>query len=510
QGAILLWEAASGKSLGQWKGQQSCCRAIAFSPDAKWAASVDDKSIVHLWDRASGRERRRFQAAKSSCAVAALAFSADGAIVAANCGDALVFCNTKTGRTWRTAARCNPTLAFSPDGKLVAAVQNHVICLLDVSSGKEVRKLGRRRDDLDGVCLAFSPDGKLLATGEKSIQLWRVADGAEVRPLRGVAPAIDSAVFTPDGRFLTTAAADGFIRLWNASLGAEVRCFKARVPDNASLAFSRDGKLLFLPKGKQLSLPGRGIILAVSAEDRIAARRGENYIPHIHFEELASGHEIACTDLDAEMAFIMGSFPRPVHAAVFSPDGRTLATATEYEPIRLWETATGKERYRLARQRGQIEQLAFAPDGNKLVSVSTEKNAVVWRVFGPRPDQRPAALSAEQLRSLWTDLASADGRVAFRAGRALSAADPAVVVAFLRRQEKDIPRLDRPRVARWIAELDSEEFAVREKTVAELEKLGVLAEKLMRKALQDRPTLEMRKRVEMLLDKLKDKPTVPA
>ena len=59
-----------------------------------------------------------------------------------------------------------------------------------------------------------------------------------------------------------------------------------------------------------------------------------------------------------------------------------------------------------------------------------------------------------------------------------------------------------------IADLDSAQFAVREEASRELEKLGEPVEPALRQALRSRPTLETRRRLERLLEKL-DAPVPP-
>ena len=49
---------------------------------------------------------------------------------------------------------------------------------------------------------------------------------------------------------------------------------------------------------------------------------------------------------------------------------------------------------------------------------------------------------------------------------------------------------DADQVRRWIRDLDSDRFAVRDRAVAELAKLGDAAEPALRQALRDRPSLE--------------------
>lgn len=60
-----------------------------------------------------------------------------------------------------------------------------------------------------------------------------------------------------------------------------------------------------------------------------------------------------------------GSHFRPVGALAFSPDGSTLATASE--SIKLWEVATGRQLAESAFLNGQITHLAFTPSGGTLL-----------------------------------------------------------------------------------------------------------------------------------------------
>src|SRR5262249_21455521 len=54
----------------------------------------------------------------------------------------------------------------------------------------------------------------------------------------------------------------------------------------------------------------------------------------------------------------------------------------------------------------------------------------------------------------------------------------------------------------WIAELDSDQFAVRQNARAELEKLGEQAEAALRTKLAEKPSLEVRQQIEQLLTKI--------
>ena len=66
-------------------------------------------------------------------------------------------------------------------------------------------------------------DGKTLASGsgDKTIKLWDVATGTEIRTLTGHTGGVNSVAFSPDGKILASGSADGTILLWDveAALG---------------------------------------------------------------------------------------------------------------------------------------------------------------------------------------------------------------------------------------------------------------------------------------------------
>jgi WD40 repeat protein len=57
-----------------------------------------------------------------------------------------------------------------------------------------------------------------------------------------------------------------------------------------------------------------------------------------------------------------------VPAVVFSPDGRTLAATVASEQVRFWDAATGKEVTRLTLAEGPVNCIAYSPDGKLLAS----------------------------------------------------------------------------------------------------------------------------------------------
>ncbi|MBL8794104.1 MAG: sigma-70 family RNA polymerase sigma factor [Planctomycetia bacterium] len=117
---------------------------------------------------------------------------------------------------------------------------------------------------------------------------------------------------------------------------------------------------------------------------------------------------------------------------------------------------------------------------------------------------RQQPLSADQLHRLWVDLGQADGTRARLAIQTLSAA-PRESLPFLKQRLRPPGPQERQlteRVCRLIADLDSEKFATRQQASDELVKLGFDALPLLRGRLMDQPSLEVRTRIEQVLERM--------
>ena len=71
--------------------------------------------------------------------------------------------------------------------------------------------------------VAFSPDGQYALSGsdDKTIKLWDVETGGEVRTLSGHIYQVWSVAFGPDGRYALSGSYDRTMRLWNIETGQE-------------------------------------------------------------------------------------------------------------------------------------------------------------------------------------------------------------------------------------------------------------------------------------------------
>lgn len=218
---VLMWDAASGKGLGNVKGHADRLYALQFSADGKLLASGSGDTTTRLWELPRGTLRGVLfgHTGKVNC----VAFSADGKRLATGSDDRSVkvweTAGGAEGATYRGHSAQVLGVAFSPDGKwVVSGGHERVVRVWEAANGQEVRllKLG---DQADGAnCVAMSPDGRLLAAGDGDgvIHLWSLQTGEVLPALIGQRGNVKALDFSPDSRVLASCAGPR-VYFWDVS-----------------------------------------------------------------------------------------------------------------------------------------------------------------------------------------------------------------------------------------------------------------------------------------------------
>jgi hypothetical protein len=311
------------------------------------------------------------------------------------------------------------------------------------------------------AALACSPDGARLLVGHTGgiVGASDVPSGKLLFVFKLAAGTVVAVASSPDGKLLAAGDDNGALHLLDLASGRAVQRFQVKGGVTS---------LGFFPDGNRLAAAGdKGVRLF----------------------DLGTGKETSGFGGD-----------NPVRAVALSPDGKRLACAESDGTLRLWDTATATEERRFGGPGSAVNALAFAPDGKHLATAGPD-GAVVWDLTqDAKPLPKDLKLAAKELDGLWADLGGADGRKVYAAVRLLRA-DPERSIPFLRERLKRPPdKLDENKVKKLIADLDADEFRVREAASKELAKLGKSAESPLRAALAGSPSAEVKGRLERLLE----------
>jgi RNA polymerase sigma factor (sigma-70 family) len=442
-GAIYRWDTANGKSLTPEAGDSGVAQVLV-SADGSRVVTLGRGGDAHIWDGSTGEHLRRFRAGYNR----GLAISPDGRYLAWPVDDYdVTFATPQSPGTLFYGSR---------------------VRFYDIAADKTEDRIPTFKGSPQD--LAFTGDGKKLVTVEGSggtVRVWNVETGKEERSFKVVTDALNkksfhvwSARLSPDGR---TAAveyvqASGPVeglrgpphesRLWDVAAGKELPRLDGGDP--VERAFSPDGRLVVARVGNRVCETATG--------ERVAALPDDLYI----------------------------------RAAAFSRDGRFLAITAPGDAIQIWETATWTKRNEFKGHRDQTTDLTFAPDG-RLLSGSLDTTALAW-------DTRPPRVGGSvTLESAWKDLADRESGRSFKSeGRFLEA--PAEAARFFAEKIKPAEALDPKRVRRLLADLDGNEFAVREAASEALAGLDEQATPQLEAALKSTESAEVRTRLARILE----------
>jgi hypothetical protein len=413
--------------------------------------------------------------------VASTHFSPDGKLLASGGGDKMIrvwdVAAARQVHEWEGPSSFTCAVRFSPDGKILAAAgyesgPNHAIYLFDMTTGKPLPKLAGHASG--GVRrLVFTPDGKQLLSGgfDGTVRVWDMTTHKELRHIKVEAGTVYSLALAPDAQMIATAGREG-LRLWDLASGKEQVRDEMNRHGCVAVAFSPDSKI-------------------------VASGDSET----VKLWEVATGKEVQT----------LHGFKGEVSYLIFSADGRTLFTSSYDHFVRLWEVRTGRMIHEIEAHTGWVWGLALSPDEKKLASCSVDTRLLCWDLAGlGRPAGKGTPLSARQIEAHLSELASRDAGAAYRAVCAL-AGDPNRSLPMLQKRllAGRSSGLTDANIAAMIKNLDSDEWTTREKASADLYKAGARALSALTRALANPPSLEVRRRIERLLNRL-DPGDVPA
>jgi WD40 repeat protein len=241
--------------------------------------------------------------------------------------------------------------------------------------------------------LTFSPDGTRLATisDDGSVKIWDAASGQELVtiPIKITVPNLYHILsFSPDGKQL--AASDGnFAKVWNADSGQELLTLTGHTDQVLSVIFSptnrahiatasADGsvKLWDAASGQEL--------LALS--EPVPSNPGQLPRMTLAFStdgtRLVSGRNTTATVWDLTSGQVLRTLSDPalgnINSVAFSPDGSRLALGNSNSSWGIWNVSTGQSLLTGLGHSSILSRVTFDSTGKRLATASEDGTAKIW------------------------------------------------------------------------------------------------------------------------------------
>ncbi|HYT92139.1 MAG TPA: protein kinase, partial [Gemmataceae bacterium] len=344
-GPWRLWDPRTRQPVGAPLKESDGSQYALFSGESKFVLTVNRDGPVHLWDAVTGRLLRPLRLPDKTTLLQAVFLPNDRGLLAA--------CSDRTVRSWDTA------------------------------TGEERARPFVHPQAVSGV--ALRPDGKAFLTGcaDKNARLWSLETGKLLMPPWKHPAAVKSVGFSADGRRALTVAADT-VRTWDAALGQLLT--ETQVPAT--------------PRHVRLTADGETLVVAEYGGFRVAVRFYDALTGLPSGQPLDESRGVWSLSLTPESREVivgahgaklwglpehrdLGLFFRhdgPLTAAVFSPDGKQIATAGQDALVRIWDGTTGKPLGEPLPHRGAVNAIAFSPEGQTLLALSAHDTS--WRPAG--------------------------------------------------------------------------------------------------------------------------------
>ncbi len=390
----IIWEVPSGNKLLTLSRMTSYNFDIYWSADGSRIVAMRD-SLLISWDAVSG-------AIVSTVKVGNFCrnFSPDGTKVILNNSISLIIYDTKSGTRISTLDRHSDRIrdiAWSPDSRHLATVSDDNTAILwDTETGAKLYTLQGHRSNV--VVVRWSPDSSRIVTGggqysaiglreanpDFTTRIWDARSGRSIHIMMPHIASVTSVCWSPDGSRLASCSADSTTIIWNATTGDTLHILGGHVTGVDNAYWSPSGDRILTRGGDSNAIlwdaiSGKRLFTLESFSENRAA----NWSP--------DGRQIATTNLnstliwDAATGKIINTLlghTAPVNDAVWSADGKYIATASEDRTSILWDALSGEKLTTLSTSKYPITTVSWSPDGSRIAvpSGKTEVATVVWDV----------------------------------------------------------------------------------------------------------------------------------
>ncbi len=391
--AIRVWDVTTGREIRPAQNiAPSLARGAALSPDGRQLAVIiveNSQPLVRVFDLESTRQPQTINLPNNSIANAQLSFTSNGTLLISAISEGrLQLLDLMAGGHRRELGHVTKDsyTELSSNGRFLALSDGHRIKIWDMTKGHELTSFetfaSSDSTSQPPNIVSISDDGNQVATGglNSPTVIWNARTGKQQLKLNGRTNQAYKISFSHDGNRLFS----GGRTVWDLRTGRGLRMLSQ--PNDKMIGFpSPDGLKLVVAEpntrilnvfetqtGRQVNrLEARveGVVQSVSFS-RDSSIMAATYSPAIRVSSpdrsLNAGSQIKTWDVGSARELNTFSLQVRCVDAIFSPDGRSIATLDVAGNISLWDSGSGKKLRDITDHRGTASAIAFSEDSAKI------------------------------------------------------------------------------------------------------------------------------------------------
>lgn len=233
---------------------------------------------------------------------------------------------------------------------------------------------------------AFSHDGSWFASvsSDKTISVWDTKTRSLIHSLRGHTNSVRSLAIHPDNHKIASASWDGSVRVWDVKTGHQLSMLdKFYANPIYGVKYSHKGDMMAIMTNDTV------YVIDTRTEKKIftlAHDTTTRYFSAIAFSPddallLAAYDSLVniwnVADKKIIRSFKIGGFYANTSGAEFSPDGKTIATSSWDEKIRIWDLDSGKQMREFKLHSAAATDVTYSYDGKTIATSSMDQTALL-------------------------------------------------------------------------------------------------------------------------------------
>jgi len=275
-------------------------------------------------------------------------------------------------------------VALSANGKLaLIGAADRSVRVWDVEGGRDLKRLVGHTATVWAV--AFSGDGKKAVSGgvDGTVRIWDIDTGTELKKLDGHAAMVSAVAFSGDGTKVISGGFDGAVVWWNADTGKEIHRLEGDTKYVHAIAMPPTAKLAAVAADRNVILWDFSTGDVLKTWDAHAGA-----VTAIRFAEggslLLSGGDDAAVKLwsptDGKLVAELKGHAAGIRDLAVKPGGRGVLSASADGTVKLWDVAAAKDVATFKKHGKAVVAAGFLPSGVKTLSVDRELGVLIWDV----------------------------------------------------------------------------------------------------------------------------------